>query len=73
MPTEDEIQEIIDSQEEICNRCEGNGRLWADGKAHLSTYKGETILCGYCGGTGKVTKEEGLAQALTKRIGKEAK
>jgi len=39
-------------EKEYCHRCGGNGRLWADGKAHRPSYNGETVLCGECGGSG---------------------
>jgi len=62
---EDEINEIIQGKKTICNRCEGNGRLWADGKAHFPSYSGETILCGDCSGNGFIINEEiDLAQAI---------
>lgn len=37
-----------------CPSCEGEGRMWADGKAHYATYGGETIACGGCGGSGQI-------------------
>ena len=35
-----------------CNRCEGNGQLWADRKVHTANYRGPTMDCPNCGGTG---------------------
>lgn len=58
------IREIIDNQTEICHRCEGEGKLWADGRAHSPNYKGETITCGYCGGSGRISKDIDLVQSF---------
>lgn len=69
LPSEEEIQQIIDNQWEICHRCEGEGKLWADGLAHSPNWKGETISCGYCGGSGKINKGN-LAKAISRRLGR---
>ncbi len=31
-----------------CRRCEGNGQMWADGKAHFATHTGKTVPCNNC-------------------------
>ena len=43
------------SKEDVldCGKCEGNGRLWADGKAHYHSDTRPTIDCPACGGSGK--------------------
>lgn len=42
---------------ETCQKCEGDGRLWADGKAHYSTYQGKTIPCSHCAGNGETVAD----------------
>jgi len=37
-----------------CRRCSGEGRLWADGKAHYHSDTRPTVACGACGGAGEI-------------------
>lgn len=37
-----------------CPRCEGNGRLYADGGRHYPSEHAETTDCPVCDGTGKL-------------------
>ena len=48
------LEEIRDLEDSCCPRCEGNGLLYADGKAHLLIENATTIACGKCGGTGRI-------------------
>lgn len=59
------LREIAESESECCPRCEGDGRLWADGKAHYPSEQVDTILCGNCGGSGRLQPEnaQDIAQA----------
>jgi hypothetical protein len=52
------LKGIVDS-EASCHRCEGDGHLWADGKSHYATYKGPTVSCASCGGSG-ISYEDGI-------------
>lgn len=52
------LEEIRDLETKACSRCEGNGRLYADGKAHLISENAATILCGNCGGSGRILPED---------------
>ena len=63
----------MDRLEEIknlgnCRHCEGNGLLWADGKAHLPSYQGATILCGDCGGLGKESLTDDMREWLITEV-----
>lgn len=51
----DELAAALAGERETegCRRCEGNGALWADGKAHLPSYNGATVRCPECGGDGR--------------------
>lgn len=61
----DGLQEIADAEGSCCMRCEGNGRLWADGQAHYPSYDGPTVNCGKCGGEGKIYPDlQGMIQDL---------
>lgn len=51
------LQAIADSEGSCCMRCEGNGKLWADGKAHYPSYEGPTVNCGNCGGSGRIHED----------------
>jgi len=51
------LKEIRDLETECCPRCEGNGRLYADGKAHLLSENADTVFCGNCGGSGRILPE----------------
>lgn len=46
------LEAVADAEEELCTNCMGNGRMWADGKAHLPSYRGPTVACPVCGGIG---------------------
>lgn len=48
------LSEIAGMQPVGCQRCEGNGRLWADGKAHYPSENLPTTACPICGGEGKL-------------------
>jgi hypothetical protein len=48
------LKEIAENKGTCCMRCEGNGKLWADGQAHLPSYDGPTVNCGNCGGSGRI-------------------
>ena len=48
------LEQIRDLETECCPRCEGNGRLYADGKAHHVSENADTIFCGNCGGSGRI-------------------
>lgn len=63
------LENITTLEKTCCHRCEGNGRLYADGKAHLLSEGANTILCGYCGGSGYLLPEdvqEIASEAITK-------
>jgi len=47
------LKAIADNEGQCCSRCEGNGRLWSDGKAHLPSYNGPTTACPNCDGKGR--------------------
>ena len=47
------LKEIDNNDGESCQRCEGNGRLWADGQAHLPSHQGLTLPCPQCNGKGR--------------------
>ena len=51
------LEEIANDEGEACQRCEGNGKLWADGKAHLPSHNGALINCGECGGSGRIHRD----------------
>ena len=48
------LEKIATYSGETCNRCEGEGELWADGKAHFATHQGEKRSCPDCGGAGAI-------------------
>lgn len=61
----DGLQEIAEAEGRSCSRCEGNGKLWADGQAHYPSYDGPTVNCGKCGGEGKIYPDlQGMIQDL---------
>jgi hypothetical protein len=51
------LEAIASDEGESCGRCEGNGKLWADGKAHYPSYDGPTVNCGRCGGEGRISPD----------------
>jgi len=63
------LEQIRDLESECCPRCEGNGRLYADGKGHLLSENADTILCGNCGGSGRILPEDAqeIAEAAIKK------
>ena len=62
------MQQIID-EDSSCDRCGGDGRLWADGQAHYPSFKGETVSCTNCGGTGNAPMNSiGIAKSALERI-----
>lgn len=64
------LEEIAELETDCCSRCEGGGRLWADGKAHNQSEQVDTILCGNCGGSGRILPED--AQIIASEALKEA-
>ena len=53
----EEAAKVAEEQDsELCRRCEGEGSLWEDGKAHSPNFKGPTKPCPYCDGDGRVEK-----------------
>jgi len=48
------LKQIAEGETQCCPRCQGNGRLWADGKVHYPSEQRDTILCGNCGGSGRL-------------------
>jgi len=52
------LVQIAGLETECCPRCEGDGRLWADGKVHFQSEQRDTILCGNCGGSGRLLPED---------------
>jgi len=62
--TDEEIAEIEHDAHDVCSRCEGEGRLWADGKAHYPMENLPTKACPNCDGDGRVLSgDEGHAVA----------
>lgn len=57
---------------DVCQRCEGNGRLYADGKAHYYSENKPTVYCPVCGGSGRnlVTPEDMIAAGFRKVVEK---
>ena len=49
---EDEVEMVV------CRRCEGGGRLYADGKPHPFGDNARTIPCPECDGEGRIVIEE---------------
>jgi len=58
------MEEIAGLESECCPRCEGKGRLWADGKAHFPYERVDTIPCGRCGGSGRILPD---AQSIARQ------
>lgn len=52
------LREIADLEDSLCQRCEGNGRLYADGRAHYPSEGAETRSCPICGGAGRIYDTE---------------
>jgi len=71
MLTDEEIAEIEHDSHDICSRCEGDGQLWADGKAHYPMCGLPTRNCPNCDGTGRVLSgNEGrdVARAAARKV-----
>lgn len=64
------LERIRDLETDCCQRCEGNGQLYADGKAHFPSEDAPTIHCGNCGGSGRILPED--AQEIAAEILAEA-
>ncbi len=45
---------IAGAESLACQRCEGNGRLWADGRCHYPNYESPTTWCPNCQGVGRI-------------------
>lgn len=56
--TSEECAEIVHDAQNMCSRCEGCGRLWADGMAHYYDHNRPTRTCPVCGGTGLVSGDD---------------
>ena len=52
--TDEEAEDIVHGEHDVCSRCEGEGRLWADGLAHYYDPNRPTKACPNCDGTGRV-------------------
>ena len=65
------LENIVSLETECCPRCEGSGRLWADGKAHHQHEQVDTISCGNCGGSGRILPEDAqvIASKALKEVG----
>lgn len=62
--TDEQIAEIEHDAHDVCRRCEGEGRLWADGQAHYYDANRPTKACPECDGDGRVPSgDEGRAIA----------
>ena len=48
---------VVAAEERNCRTCEGNGRMYADGRAHYPSENAPTIACGHCGGSGHVAAD----------------
>lgn len=58
----DALENIASNEGTCCMRCEGNGKLWADGQSHYPSYEGPTVNCGHCGGEGRLYEDlQGIA------------
>lgn len=61
---DEQIAEIEYDAHDVCRRCEGEGRLWADGLAHYYDANRPTKACPECDGDGRVLSgDEGHAVA----------
>jgi len=67
------LEQIRDLDTECCPRCEGSGLLWADGKPHYPSEQVDTIICGNCGGSGRILPEnaQDIAIAAIAKANKE--
>ena len=64
------LEKIRDLETDCCPRCEGEGNIYADGKAHYMSENAPTIPCGNCGGSGRILPED--AQDIAVEALKEA-
>ena len=53
---------------EVCPRCEGEGRLWADGQAHFYDASRPTKACLGCDGTGRIYDIDAMRKALVDHV-----
>lgn len=60
------LNSIAQAESQSCQRCEGNGRMWADGKAHYPSDTRETVACTYCGGDGRLAVDLEEVQGIAK-------
>lgn len=51
------VLEACSDDRQCCGRCEGNGRLWADGKCHHISENMPTMPCPDCSGSGYLPPE----------------
>jgi len=51
------LEAIAENEGECCQRCEGNGRVWADGRAHHPNEDVAQMRCGKCGGEGRIYQD----------------
>lgn len=67
----DALKAIADDEGQVCSRCEGNGKLWADGQAHYPSEGLPTVNCGRCGGEGRIFSDlkQVAADAIAKAEG----
>jgi len=68
--TDEEAEDIVHGEHDVCSRCEGEGRLWADGLAHYYDPNRPTKACPNCDGTGRVwsgREYEALCRAQVRR------
>lgn len=52
------LEAIAGAEDTHCGRCDGEGRVWADGKAHYTPHNGALMACPSCGGAGKITSAD---------------
>jgi hypothetical protein len=67
-------KKITDNCRQTCSKCEGDGRLWADGKSHYFSENRPTVECGHCGGKGEVNvAPTNEIESLCLRVAEEAR
>ena len=69
--TDEEAEDIVHGEHDVCSRCEGEGRLWADGLAHYYDPNRPTKACPNCDGTGRVwsgREYEALCRAQVAKV-----
>jgi hypothetical protein len=56
-------------QSDSCYRCQGDGALYADGKAHYPSEHAPTVACPVCGGSGRTPISDlALSEAGFRRV-----